>query len=250
MRARWLIGGGAALIGGTLWWLRRDAPAADRVLDAREVQDLYGRLARAYDRLATVYRLVGTRELARRGIGLLGLDAGDTVVDLGCGTGINLPDLSRAVGPEGRVIGVDLTAEMLGRARSRVAAEGLDNVDLVRADVRQWALPDDVRGIVSAFALEMVPEYDDVVARACEALAANGGRIAVMGLREPPNCPRWAVTLGIAVTRPFGVSRAYTHMRPWEAVRRHAEEVHHETMLFGAVYLSVGAPRTRDRARS
>ncbi|MCG6970554.1 MAG: methyltransferase domain-containing protein [Gammaproteobacteria bacterium] len=48
------------------------------------------------------------------------LAPGGTVVDLGCGTGLNFPLLQQAVGPVGRVISVDLSAEMLARAGKRV----------------------------------------------------------------------------------------------------------------------------------
>lgn len=68
------------------------------------------------------------------GIRRLGIRAGDTVLDVGCGTGLNLPLLARRVGPDGRVIGADLSPDMLRMARNRVDAAGWGNVTLIEAD--------------------------------------------------------------------------------------------------------------------
>ncbi|MFI0934296.1 methyltransferase domain-containing protein [Streptomyces sp. NPDC021019] len=73
--------------------------------------------------------------------GLLGLRPGDAVLDAGCGTGRALPALRSAVGPEGTVLGVDLTPAMLEAA---VRAGQGDSGTLVRADVARLPLRDGV----------------------------------------------------------------------------------------------------------
>lgn len=216
---------------------------SDHVLDAHEVRSLYDRIAPGYDLASGVSMLFGGVRLGARAIDLLDLRPGDTAVDLGCGTGVNLEGLAHAVGPSGRVVGVDLSAGMLAQARRRRAVRDTSTrIDLVQADLREYALPADTRGVLSTFAMEMVPEYDQVISRACTTLARNGGRLALSGLRRPPGWPEWAVRMGIGLTRPFGVSRAYEDLRPWEALGRHADEVAFETALFSAIYLSVGEP--------
>lgn len=92
----------------------------------------YGRWARAYDWLCRL--LPGLDGLRRRAVDALALSSGDTVVELGCGTGANLPHLRDAVGSRGSVVGVDLTPGMLDRARSRVERAGWRNVHVVRGD--------------------------------------------------------------------------------------------------------------------
>lgn len=64
---------------------------------------------------------------------------GERVLDVGCGCGATTLALARAVGPSGRVIGVDLSAPMLARARARIEAEGLQNVELRQADAQTAA---------------------------------------------------------------------------------------------------------------
>lgn len=78
------------------------------------VQAFYGRWASLYDRIATLPPAATWRD---RTAASLGLDAGDTVVEMGCGTGANLPFLRERVGAGGRVVGLDLTRGMLLRAR-------------------------------------------------------------------------------------------------------------------------------------
>jgi ubiquinone/menaquinone biosynthesis C-methylase UbiE len=80
------------------------------------------------------------REVARRTFELMEIQAGDAVLDVGCGTGVLLPALAEAVGTAGRVTGLDHSSAFLGRARRRLAASGLGRrVDLVRGDA--MALP-------------------------------------------------------------------------------------------------------------
>jgi ubiquinone/menaquinone biosynthesis C-methylase UbiE len=63
----------------------------------------------------------------------LELRVGDTVMDVGCGTGIVLPLLEAAVGPTGRIVGIELSPEMALQARERVATQGWKNVSVIES---------------------------------------------------------------------------------------------------------------------
>lgn len=229
----------AAAAGGALLWRRSRQTTEPGILGPDAVRALYDRLAPVYDAVAWAYDLAGSGRFHRRAVEALAFRPGDTAVDLACGTGVNLPHLVEAVGPAGRVVGVDLSLAMLGRARQRVEDAGWGNVELVEADVRDFAFPEPLHGVVSTFGLEMVPEHDGVIARAVSALAP-GGRIAVGGLRHPERWPEWLVELGALVNRPFGVTRAYEDIQPWRSVQAHTSEVDYEESLLGAAYLAVG----------
>lgn len=210
------------------------------LLTAAEVRSLYDQLAPIYDMLASGYQFVGGGNFRRRAVGRLDLGPGDTVLELACGTGANFTHLHDAVGPTGRIVGIDLSPGMLAEARKRAKQHGWTNVELVEGDLREVLFPERVEGIISTFGLEMIPEHDAVIERAIARLIPDG-KIVVGGLRRPEEWPNWLIRIGEWINRPFGVSRAYEDVQPWRSVLRHANDVEYEEHLFGAAYLTTGA---------
>jgi ubiquinone/menaquinone biosynthesis C-methylase UbiE len=92
----------------------------------REIQNFFRDQAGRYDWGVWAYRLMGIDEARcrRDTVNALALTPGDTVIDLACGTGLNFPLLQKAVGESGKIIGVDLSPEMLDQARRRVQKAG------------------------------------------------------------------------------------------------------------------------------
>ena len=111
-------------------------------LSWEQIRDLYRKRAGRYDLTANLYYLIGFRErhYRKRAVAALDLQKGDTVVELGCGTGLNFSYLQSMVGPEGKIVGVDLTDAMLARAAQRVDRHGWRNVELVQADAGSFAV--------------------------------------------------------------------------------------------------------------
>ena len=199
-------------------------------------------MAPFYNAVVVPLRFVGGRRHRKQAVASLGLKRGDVVLDLGCGTGLNFPFLYDAVGDEGHIIGVDLTPEMLAQARARVSAAGFANVELVEADLSTYVIPEHISAAIATFVLEAVPEYDSVVRSIAEALPP-GGRLASYGLKHPERWPAWVLSVGVWLTKPFGVSRDYESFRPWESIRRHLVEIDFREFLLGSAYLSVGESR-------
>jgi SAM-dependent methyltransferase len=71
---------------------------------------------------------------------------GEVILDVGCGTGLNFAAIQDAIGPGGRLIGVELNGTMLEVAHDRVARAGWTNVELVQADVAEADIPDLAHG--------------------------------------------------------------------------------------------------------
>ncbi len=86
---------------------------------------------------------------------------GESVIDIGCGTGTTLVDLAQRAGDEGRVTGVDISSLLLGRARERVTEAGLSNVDLLEADAQTHAFAESADLLFSRFGVMF---FDDSVA--------------------------------------------------------------------------------------
>lgn len=81
------------------------------------------------------------QEIKRRSYDLLALNAGDAVLDLGCGTGDDVVALAVRVGPTGRAVGVDFSATMIAEARRR-AAESTPPVEFIEGDAHRLDFPD------------------------------------------------------------------------------------------------------------
>src|ERR1700689_1048422 len=86
----------------------------------------YRKKAKHYDVTSRLYPAPGYPQRAQRlrAVRALGLRAGDSVVDVACGTGLNFRLLEEVIGPDGRIVGVDLTDAMLARAQDRIKANG------------------------------------------------------------------------------------------------------------------------------
>jgi SAM-dependent methyltransferase len=90
---------------------------------------------------------------------LAGISAGDAVLDLGSGAGLDAFTARHIVGPEGRVVGVDMTPEMIRKARDNASSLGFDNVSFVEGDIENLPLDDaqfDV--VISNCVLNLVPD--------------------------------------------------------------------------------------------
>src|SRR5216110_3908682 len=138
--------------------------------------ETYRKKAKRYDVTCRLYPAPGypQRTQRLRAASALGLRPGDTVVDVACGTGLNFPLLERAVGPGGRIVGVDLTDAMLARAQDRVKTNSWSNVSLVQADAVGFDFPAGVNAILSTYAMTQVPECAQVIAHGAAALAGGG----------------------------------------------------------------------------
>ena len=191
----------------------------------------YRRHARAYD--ASARR---TMPLRRRVISLLELRPGETVLDVGCGTGLSIPILRQAVGPGGRVVGVDVSPEMLAVARERGRREGWGNVALIEGSMDHAPLP----------RLDAVLfNYTHDVLRSARALgnifsaARPGARVAVAGMKR---LPWWLAPLNVYVllkARPY-LTTFEGLGRPWSLLERHVPRLRIETVHLGTGFIAHG----------
>lgn len=209
--------------------------------EARHMVEVYRKRAKRYDVTSNRLYLIGQRTMAYKHLALeqLALRPGDTVVDAGCGTGHNLPLLAEAVGPTGRVVGVDLTDAMLERAQERVDKLRLSNVSLVQGDLTTYQYPENVCGIIACFSLTLIGEYAKVVERGYEALAP-GGRWVVLDYKLPRWWPDRLVSALGPMTAPFGGDVSMVQRHPWEPVHEGAQRHRLLTRYGGWVYVAVG----------
>jgi ubiquinone/menaquinone biosynthesis C-methylase UbiE len=210
-------------------------------LTKSKLRDLYRARAANYDFSANLYYLIGFREVRyrKRAVSALGLNSGDTVVEIGCGTGLNFPYLLVSVGETGRLIGVDLTDAMLAKARERIHRKGWQNVELLEVDAARYEFPAGIQGVLSTFALTLVPEYEQVIDHAARALA-SGGRLVIADFKKADRWPLWLVNLGVLITKPFGVTLDLTDRKPWEVMRKYFSRVDVMEFFAGSMYIATG----------
>ena len=214
-------------------------------LSAQEIRDVYGRRAARYDLALQLYKLIGLRaqDYRTRAINLLRPRAGDCVIDLGCGTGLSFPLLQEKIGPNGRLIGVDLTPEMLVLAQERVDRSGWTNVELVQADISTYEFPKAVNGVLAVGAFGYVAEFEPVIEKASQALVP-GGRLVILDGKQPDGWPIWLFKLFVWLFRPYRLNLDYFAGHPWEAVARYFQEVDYEELYGGLMYISSGTAPT------
>jgi SAM-dependent methyltransferase len=107
------------------------------------------------------------------------IEPGSIVLDLGCGAGTDLLIAAEMTGPAGRVIGVDMTASMLDRARASAAEMGVTNVELHESLIEALPLDDaSVDVVISNGVIDLVPDKDAVLDE-IDRVLRPGGRLQV-----------------------------------------------------------------------
>jgi arsenite methyltransferase len=107
------------------------------------------------------------------------LRPGETVLDLGSGAGIDVFLAAQEVGPSGRVIGIDMTPEMLQRARENAAKHGIENVEFRQGDIESMPVDDaDVDVVISNCVINLVPDKRRVYSE-MQRVLRPGGRFIV-----------------------------------------------------------------------
>lgn len=110
------------------------------------------------------------------------IQPGETILDIGCGGGIDSVIAAQATGPTGKVIGLDFLPEMLERTERAAAEAGLTNVETLEGEMEAIPLPDDsVDHIISNGVLNLAPRKMRVLLE-CARVLRPGGRLSISDL--------------------------------------------------------------------
>ena len=142
-----------------------------------------------------LYEMDGVPEGSNLGLGcgnptaIAGIAKGETVLDLGSGAGFDCFLAAKQVGPMGRVIGVDMTPEMLGRARENAETTGYENVEFRLGEIEHLPVADQsVDLIISNCVINLSPDKASVFAEAYRVLKP-GGRFTVSDIMIKGDLP-------------------------------------------------------------
>jgi demethylmenaquinone methyltransferase/2-methoxy-6-polyprenyl-1,4-benzoquinol methylase len=157
-------------------------PGVLRVLQSKDETRAF------YDKIAHVYDLLAEHSEApvrQAGLHMLEVQPGQTVLEIGFGTGRCLLELAQSVGSNGKVYGIDLSEKMRDISHARLEDQGLEGrVELCCGDALHLPYPDrSMDGVFMSFTLELfdTPEIPMVLSE-CRRVLRTGGRIVVVGM--------------------------------------------------------------------
>ncbi len=204
--------------------------------DLSVVSQRYDRIAQFIPAFDWLFFL--PRNLRRRATVHLGLSCGDSVLEIGCGTGRNFPYLRNAVGPEGCIYGVDISPGMLRKAQDLRDTNRWHNIELSECDAADYTAPTPLDGVLFSLSYNTMPHYRTVLRRAWEQLRP-GGRLVIMDAKLPPG-------RGGELILPFSLWLIKNTMlgnpliQPWEELAAIAEHFDMNECLFGSYYICRG----------
>jgi len=200
--------------------------------DPRLAAERYRRHAARYDESCA-----RTQPLRREAIDALGLRGGETVLDAGSGTGMSFAWIEEQIGPEGRLVGIELSPDMMRRARDKVDASGYRNVTLIESTVEEAAIPAPLDAVLVFYAHDITRS-----ARALDNVfrhARRGARVVVAGMKL---FPWWAFPLNA-----FALAKAYPYMttfgglrRPWDLLARRVPDLRVRSTQLGMGFIAWG----------
>jgi ubiquinone/menaquinone biosynthesis C-methylase UbiE len=192
----------------------------------------YRSRARIYDLELALFEPVRVRA-----IDLLRISSGDTVLDIGCGTGLSFPAIERQIGATGSIIGIEQSPDMIALARTRAAENGWENVTLISAAVEDAMIPYPADRAIFHFTHDIM-RTPNALANVRRNLKP-GARVVAAGLKWAPlramplNLFVWGAALRSTTTLE-GLTR------PWSHLEELVSSLQVEEMLGGMVYLASG----------
>ncbi len=214
------------------------------------VLDRYTELAPRYDSIVRLWAKVAFFPIdryRRQAVEAMDVGEGDTVLEIGCGTGLNFPYIQERIGPDGRLLALDYTPAMLEQAAMKAEEQGWRNVQFVQGDAAEVEklVAGPVDGVISTACLCIVPGWERAIAGAA-ALLRPGGRLVVLDfLTMKPKGPlRLASPLVEWWTKHYGFADPaadFSEVRPLKAtMEKYLTHVSFEERYFGTMFLCYG----------
>jgi len=207
-------------------------PATRRAPDRSAALAQYRRRAPGYDTELALFEPIRTEAIAR-----LALHRGDTVLDVGCGTGLSFEPIRERVGKTGRIVGIEQCPEMLAKAQARVDENHWRHVDLVCAPAATARIPVQADAALFHFTHDVLRER----AALANVLAhlKRGARVVASGLQWAPAWA-WPANGFVLLAAMYSVTSFDGLGRPWDMLSRRLADVDVQTSLMGGIYVVSG----------
>jgi ubiquinone/menaquinone biosynthesis C-methylase UbiE len=200
-------------------------------------------IAQRYDRIAGVIGLFDwlfcfPPHLRKRAADRLNAKPGARVLEIGCGTGRNFAHLREAVGPTGKVYGVDLSAGMLRKARALCERKRWTNVELTQCDAAEYIPSEPLDGILFGLSYNTMPHHLAVLRHAWKQLRP-GGRIVILDGKLPSGlCGKLALPFSLWLMKHTMLGNPF--IKPWDDLADLADDFGMEQHVLGSWYVCWG----------
>ncbi len=208
------------------------SPVSRRAPDRPAALAQYRRRADIYDQ-----ELAPFEPIRGEAIACLELRSGDTVLDVGCGTGLSFELLHHRVGEDGRIVGIEQCPEMLDKARMRVRENHWHNVDLVCAPAATAQVPAMADAALFHFTHDVLRESAAIGNMLAH--LKRGARVVATGLQWAPPWA-WPVNAFVLLAALHSVTSMEGLGHPWDKLARRLADLDVQSTLMGGVYIARG----------
>lgn len=202
--------------------------------------DQYRRRAWIYDLELAAFEPVRQSAVAR-----LGLSRGQTVLDVGCGTGLSFKLLQDQVGPDGVIVGIEQCPEMIEHARQRVSRNGWSNVTLLCMPVEDADIPVTADAALFHFTHDILRQRN-ALDNVCQRLRPQA-RIVAAGLQWAQPWA-WPVNFLVLCAAMHSVSTLQGLNEPWSELAAFTDGLDVQAMMAGGVFIASGLRSTPPKA--
>lgn len=208
-------------------------------IDSRHHEPPYAKYLSRLVRPFSNFDFFFIKGMRERAVAALRLSPGGQVLDLGCGGGGSFPWLVKAVGPAGKVVGVDISPQSCINARRRVIGNGWQNVEVIQAAAQSVDLAGTYDGALM-FAAPDVFASDLALANILPALNARA-RVVIFGARLTSR--RWGLLLNpffLFMCRKLSPGTPLPDEAPWQKLAGKLDDLKIEEFFFGSMFLASG----------
>lgn len=207
----------------------------------RSLTPLYARLLLGPTRPFPNFDMPFIKPVRERAVRSLCLRPGDRVLDAGCGIGAGFSLLARAVGPTGRVVGVEISPETAAAARRRIERNGWGNVEVIAGPADVVALSGGYDALIM-FAAPDVYGSKDALANILPHLR-SGARVVLFGAKRSELAIGRALNplLKLALSKLSFATTPHPDNEPWKLVADVVTNLKFEQYCFGTMFLAWGS---------